>query len=274
LAKLEKTGDLGCIVVGIENGGENRINEYSPFVNKEYGGGEGKAYIQFIVKTLKPYIDSAYRTHTDQMHTGIAGSSMGGLISLFGALAYPNIFGKVGAFSPALWFSDSLFEFAKNSYLDSRINVYYVAGSNESEHMVSDIIRMDSLLNKKGALFYNSSVNIKADGEHKEWFWKREFGPFYQTSFFDVSEAYQKQWLDRLERNTKLVPNPANEYTEIKTWPMNTIQVLTADGTPIFEAKVNSPIYKLEVSNYPNGFYYVVLDFGNSKITKSLEVRH
>jgi predicted alpha/beta superfamily hydrolase len=274
LAKLEKTGDLGCIVVGIENGGENRINEYSPFVNKEYGGGEGKAYIQFIVKTLKPYIDSAYRTHTDQMHTGIAGSSMGGLISLFGALAYPNIFGKVGAFSPALWFSDSLFEFAKNSYLDSRINVYYVAGSNESEHMVSDIIRMDSLLNKKGALFYNSSVNIKADGEHKEWFWKREFGPFYQTSFFDVSEAYQKQWQDRLERNTKLVPNPANEYTEINTWPINSIKVLTADGTTIFEAKVNSPIYKLDVSNYPNGFYYVVLDFGNSKITKSLEVRH
>ncbi|MCF8253319.1 MAG: hypothetical protein K9H61_00390 [Bacteroidia bacterium] len=274
LAKLEKTGDMGCIVVGIENGGANRINEYSPYVNNEYGGGEGKAYMQFIVETLKPYLDSAYRTHTDQMHTGIAGSSMGGLISLYGALAYPNVFGKVGVFSPALWFSDSLFEFAKNSYLDPRVNVYYVAGSNESEHMSSDIIRMDSILKKKGALFYNSSVNLKADGEHKEWFWKREFPPFYQTSFFDVSDEYFKGFQGRLGRSIKLVPNPASDYAEINTLPFNKIQVLTDKGDLIFEAKGNGPNYKLDVRNFENGTYYVVLDFGNAKVSKTLEVKH
>ncbi|OYU95543.1 MAG: hypothetical protein CFE21_10390 [Bacteroidetes bacterium B1(2017)] len=274
LSKLEKAGDEGCIVVGIDNGGSHRMNEYNPYVNKEYGGGEGKAYMQFIVETLKPHIDSAFRTHTDQMHTGIAGSSMGGLISLYGALAYPIVFGKVGVFSPALWLSDSLFEFARNSYLDPRINVYYVAGTNESAQMISDITRMDSILNKKGALWYNSSVNIKADGEHKEWFWKREFGPFYQAAFFDVSEAYQKQWQDRLERNIKLVPNPANEFTEITTWPIKQLQLLTEKGSLIFETYVNNPYYKLDVSAYQNGLYYVVLDFGFAKVTKTLEVNH
>jgi predicted alpha/beta superfamily hydrolase len=274
LSKLEKAGDQGCIVVGIDNGGSNRMNEYNPYVHKQYGGGEGEAYVQFIVETLKPYIDSAYRTHSDQRHTGIAGSSMGGLISIYGALAYPNVFGKVGVFSPALWLSDSLFEFAKNRPIEPGIMVYYIAGRNESTKMVSDITTMDSILNNKGVLSYNSSVNIKSDGEHKEWFWKREFGPFYQQAFFDVSNGNQKQWQDRLEKNTKLIPNPASEYTEIKTWPIKTIKVLMNNGTQLFEAKVDSPTYKLDVSNYPNGLYYVLIDFGFAKVTKTLEVNH
>lgn len=272
LNKLTKLGTESCIVVGIENGGSNRINEYSPFVNKEYGGGEGKAYMRFIIETLKPYIDSAFRTHPDQKHTAIAGSSLGGLISIYGALSYPSVFGKVGAFSPALWFSDSIFSYAKGKYFDPSILIYYVAGSNESNRMTADIYHLDSILGSKGALSYVSNIHIKADGEHKEWFWRREFEEFYKILFFDVSDDNLKQFHGRLERNTKLVPNPASDYTEITSWPINTIQVLNDNGTSIFEAKVNSGKYKLDVSNYPNGIYYVVLDFGNTKVTKTLEI--
>src|SRR5688572_5693584 len=69
-----------CIVIGIDNGGLKRMNEYNPYDNDRFGKGEGKQYIDFIAKTLKPYIDKKYRTLKDKKNTIIAGSSMGGLI--------------------------------------------------------------------------------------------------------------------------------------------------------------------------------------------------
>ena len=82
-----------CIVVGIDNGGDKRMTEYNPYDNKKFGKGEGKKYIDFLVKTLKPFIDKNYRTLPGIQNTGIAGSSMGGLISLYAILQYPKVFG-------------------------------------------------------------------------------------------------------------------------------------------------------------------------------------
>ncbi|MEO6039149.1 MAG: alpha/beta hydrolase-fold protein, partial [Saprospiraceae bacterium] len=62
LNDLHAQGDYGCIVVGIDNGGSHRLDEYSPWVNPDYGGGEGDEYLEFMVNTLKPYIDANYRT--------------------------------------------------------------------------------------------------------------------------------------------------------------------------------------------------------------------
>ena len=73
------------IIIGIDHGGEYRITEYDPYDSK-YGKGRGDDYTEFLVKSLKPYIDSHYRTETDAKHTTIAGSSMGGLISMYAAL--------------------------------------------------------------------------------------------------------------------------------------------------------------------------------------------
>ena len=90
-----------CIVVGIDNGGADRLNEYSPWVNAQYGGGQGDEYIEFLVSTLKPYIDANYRTLPGRNTTGIMGSSMGGLISMYGFSERQDIFAKAGMFSPA-----------------------------------------------------------------------------------------------------------------------------------------------------------------------------
>jgi len=274
LVKLEKLGDMGCIVVGIDNGGASRINEYSAFVNPAYGGGQGKEYMRFIVETLKPYIDSVFRTNPDQQHTGLAGSSMGGLISLYGALAYPTVFGKVGVFSPALWFSDSLYEFAKNATVDNGILVYYVAGSAESSTMVSNIKRMDDQLKLKGLNSYQSSMLIQADGAHSEWFWKREFPAAYQFLFNDLNTSLTKEFEARLNKNTQLVPNPASNYTNISSWTFQRLKVLTDSGKEVFRVDVNTGNYKLDVSTFENGIYYVELDFGKTKIIKKLMVAH
>ncbi|QLH30924.1 MAG: hypothetical protein HWD63_08270 [Candidatus Parvibacillus calidus] len=69
-----------------------------PYINPKYSGGNGEKYAEFLVNTLKPFIDSHFRTLTEPEHTGIAGSSLGGLISYFTAIRYPNVFGRVGFF--------------------------------------------------------------------------------------------------------------------------------------------------------------------------------
>lgn len=93
---------LEAIVVGIPNN-EKRQNEYNPYDNRRFGKGRGDAYVRYIVETVKPEIDSAFRTLPDNPHTGIMGSSMGGLISLYAYLQYPQVFGFAGAMSPAFW---------------------------------------------------------------------------------------------------------------------------------------------------------------------------
>ena len=107
----------GVIVVGIDNG-ERRWEEYSPWINRRMhewidpawarpeNGGEGAAYVDFLARTLKPEIDRRYRTLPDAAHTGIGGSSMGGLISLYAGLERPDVFGRVMAMSPAVWFAE------------------------------------------------------------------------------------------------------------------------------------------------------------------------
>jgi predicted alpha/beta superfamily hydrolase len=64
--------------------------------------------VDFIVKTLRPYINKNYRTKKCRKHTFTAGSSMGGLISLYALLKYPKVFGGAGVFSPALWIAPQL----------------------------------------------------------------------------------------------------------------------------------------------------------------------
>ena len=103
LNELAKSRGLELIVVGIDNGGAERIHELNAWDNPQFGKGEGEQYTAFIVEVLKPWIDQHYRTRPDRRHTAIMGSSMGGLISSYAISRYPQVFGKAGIFSPAYW---------------------------------------------------------------------------------------------------------------------------------------------------------------------------
>lgn len=96
---------LEAIVVGIPNMGDARFSEYSPY-DSERGPGKADLYLQFLIETIKPLIDADFRTYTDAPHTGIVGSSMGGLISLYGFLQHPDVFWLCGSFSPVFWYGD------------------------------------------------------------------------------------------------------------------------------------------------------------------------
>ena len=141
LDSLAARGDRGVIVVGIDNGSEQRMNEYSPWRHPQSGGGEGDRYVQFLVQTLKPFIDRRFRTLPDREHTGVMGSSMGGLISLAAAFRHPEVFGRVGVFSPSLWFNDSVYVAARALRpVGGGPRFYFASGGSEGPPGQPDVV--------------------------------------------------------------------------------------------------------------------------------------
>ena len=175
LNEIYKKTSKGFIVVGVENGGEERINEYTPWEHKKYGGGKGEIYINFIVSTLKPYIDANYRTKPQQKYTGLIGSSLGGLISYYGGLKYPTVFGKIGALSTSFWFSDEVITFTKEHGKINNQKLYLLVGSKEGESMDTDTQKMEKLLIETGFKKRNLKSKINPEGKHNEAFWSSEF---------------------------------------------------------------------------------------------------
>lgn len=177
---LIRDGEKEMIVVGIDHGEQDRMNEYNPY-DSEQEKGKGKAYAQFIAETLKPYIDLTYRTLTDVKNTAIAGSSMGGLISMYAILAYPGIFGAAGIFSPSFWVAPDIFEDVKDhlTALKNR-KIFFVAGDKEGSKMIDNVRKVYDLLSHDATTNPNIVFVEKEDGKHTEWFWHREFASFYQ----------------------------------------------------------------------------------------------
>lgn len=173
-AYYEKTGK-GFIVVGIENGGAKRIEEYTPWTHQKYGGGKGGIYIDFLVKELKPFIDKAYKTKPEAKETAIIGSSLGGLISFYGGLKYPNVFGKIGALSTSFWFSEKVTDFALQHAKLKDTKLYLLVGGKEGEGMVPDTKNMEKLLLENGFPKENITSKIVAEAAHNEAFWRSEF---------------------------------------------------------------------------------------------------
>jgi len=175
---LIKNGYKKAIIVGIDNGGEYRINELTPFENKEYGGGDGRLYMDFIVKTLKPYIDSTYKTLPDRENTSIVGSSLGGLISFYGIMKYKNVFSKAVLMSPSFWFSNRIYFIPENKE-SLPIKLYFIAGDDESETMVSDIEKMTAKLDRYKYPQESYKVKIVKGGKHNEKSWGKQFPDAY-----------------------------------------------------------------------------------------------
>ncbi|BAV07889.1 alpha-glucosidase [Filimonas lacunae] len=178
LDSVQKAGGKECIVVGIDNGGDKRNVEYNPYNNQKYGAGEGKQYVDFIAQTLKPYIDSKYRTQKDAAHTWIAGSSLGGLISLYAVMQYPTVFGAVGVFSPAFWIAPDLTTDLTNTKWQVQPRFYFYAGGKESDEMVPDMDKVIGVIEKKSQ--YDLRRSYFPLGQHNEKYWRKEFGDFYK----------------------------------------------------------------------------------------------
>ena len=163
------------IVVGIEHGNEKRIDELTPFKNEKYGGGNADNYLDFIVKTLKPYIDNHYRTKPKAKNTIIMGSSLGGLVSYYAILKYPETFGKAGVFSPSFWFSNDIYTLTEKAP-KIKTKIYFLCGDKESDDMVKDMTKMERLLDTKRCYcLHLTKSKIVKGGEHNEKLWRDGF---------------------------------------------------------------------------------------------------
>ena len=103
-ALVAGAGITPMIIAGIANTGGDRLSEYTPTVDAELGGGAGATYLDFLVGEVRPALQAAYRTTGGRV--GLAGSSLGGLITLHGCWTRPSQFERCGVFSPSLWWDD------------------------------------------------------------------------------------------------------------------------------------------------------------------------
>ncbi len=170
------------IVVGVPNAGPDRIAEYSPFDDPRHGGGRGDAYLDFLAHTLKPMIDQRYRTLRERRWTGIAGSSMGGLISLYAAVTRPETYGFAGVLSPSIWFAgQAIMPVVRQTVeelggLSEPPRIYLDAGAREGGMTLENARRVRDLL-IAGGFRVGTDLRWVEDpgGAHDELAWGRRF---------------------------------------------------------------------------------------------------
>lgn len=176
LDSLFKQGKKECIVIGIDNG-PKRMNEYNPYEFKPYGNGEGEKYVDFLANTLKPYIDKNFRTLSTKENTFIAGSSMGGLISLYAVIKYPAVFGGAGIFSPAFWTAPKLEDELNKTEKKINSKLFFYAGGKESDRMIPDMQKIEADI--KAISSSKIYERTDADAKHNEAAWRKYFPEFY-----------------------------------------------------------------------------------------------
>jgi len=191
----------GVIIVGIDSDDVYRIPEYTNAISKKaekgikkYTNGnlflpEAHLYGKFIVEVLKPYIDSNYRTLPDRINTAIAGSSCGGNVSLYLGTVYNEVFGVIGAFSPAYWIvKEDLFDRIKNKNYLKNTKIYHDMGGKESGLLsmftcVKDAKLMEKILNDKEFNSESHLFVLDKKATHTELFWQDRFPNFVAWAF-------------------------------------------------------------------------------------------
>jgi predicted alpha/beta superfamily hydrolase len=170
------------IVVGIYNTGVRRISEYTPTRDRRLRkGGKGDRYAEMLVRELKPFIDHEYRTRKSAAHTGVGGSSLGGLVSLQAGLLYPRVFGKLAILSPSVWWDDRSILNVVRSYRErQRARIWLDAGTAEGSdgsNVIEDLRLLRGALVEKG---WREGVNLRyseIDGAgHDEGAWGARLG--------------------------------------------------------------------------------------------------
>lgn len=169
---------------------EQRQNEYFVRPNSHLENPVGADYLSDIVHTLKPYVDNKYRTLAQKRYTAMAGSSVGGLLTFYAGLLYPNVFGTLGILSPSIWLDEDntaeIINSLKNKQAIAHQYYFFYGGGNENRiksdgsqvRMHDDIRRITSLL--EGTIPPKKiEVSVNPEGRHGAWYWQKAFPVFF-----------------------------------------------------------------------------------------------
>ena len=187
MEKLASEGLKDLIIIAIDHGEEERINEYLPYYHPRFGEGKGNFYIQFMIERLIPNINKNFRTLTNFENTGIGGSSMGGLISLHAGLSNPGVFGKMMIFSPSLWISKTIFNNTKTFRPLQESKIYLYAGGKESIEHLPNAQKLGSIIKEKMVKGHNIDFHFSINemGNHAEVHWREEFPKAIKWLYFN-----------------------------------------------------------------------------------------
>lgn len=185
LANLAERGMGDIIIVAIDHAESQRIGEFTPSFRTTLGRGEGRKYVRFLVESLKPYIDGHYRTRAEPEYTGIGGSSLGGLISIYAGILYPQVYDRLMIFSPSLWVTPRIPFQLMSLTRKFRGRIYLYGGEAESQNMVPNMQRLHrQLLEQTGSERVQFKISIDPLGQHNEARWGREFPYAVEWLFF------------------------------------------------------------------------------------------
>ena len=170
------------IIVGIYNVGKARINEYTPTKAPRLGGGRADRYAKFLMQEVMPFIQREYRAISDPRVTGLGGSSLGGLLSLYLGLKHPQVFGQIAALSPSVWWNQRVIHrFAAAAPVEPRPRIWLDIGTSEGPRIVPDVEQFRDILLQKGWQLGKDLSYQRIEGaQHNEAAWAQRVGPFLQ----------------------------------------------------------------------------------------------
>jgi predicted alpha/beta superfamily hydrolase len=175
------------IIVGIYNTGDRRLAEYTHERDWQMGGGEADSYGALLTRELMPWIAEHYRVKPGREHTGLGGSSLGGLVSLYLGLKYPEVFGRLAVLSPSVWWNHKsilgvLSETAPS--LKDRPRIWLDVGDHEGRMTLKDVELLHKRLKANGWLDEESVHFEKVrGGTHDEASWAGRVGPLLRFLF-------------------------------------------------------------------------------------------
>ncbi len=173
------------IIVGIYNAGKARVREYTPTRVPRLGGGQADRFAKFLLEEVMPFTQREYRILSGPAFTGMGGSSLGGLLSLYLGLKQPRVFGKLAALSPSVWWNQEVItRFAEAARVHPRPRIWLDVGTREGPRTVQDVEQFrDVLLQKGWRLGEDLHYELVEGGEHNEAAWSQRVGPFLEFLF-------------------------------------------------------------------------------------------
>jgi predicted alpha/beta superfamily hydrolase len=183
-----RDGDVEpLVIVGIYNTGDRRLAEYTPEPDLQMGGGEADQYGLTLTREILPWIATQYRVRTDRDSTGLGGSSLGGLVSLYLGLRYARWFGKLAIMSPSVWWNRKSILGYVNEHAPEiwdRPRLWLDVGDKEGRRTVHDVEMLDRRLKanhwQPGQTLHFEKVH---GGTHDEPSWARRVRPMLKFLF-------------------------------------------------------------------------------------------
>jgi predicted alpha/beta superfamily hydrolase len=177
------------IIVGVNNTGARRMAEYTPTRDPKLGGGEADCYGMLLTEELMPFINESFRTETGPERTGLGGSSLGGLVTMYLGLRYPHVFGRLAVMSPSVWWTQKrILTLVDEAPLPDdpheRARIWLDAGDKEGPRTLPNTDQLDRRLRGRG---WQPEINLHYErvngGTHDEAAWAARVRPMLTWLF-------------------------------------------------------------------------------------------